>query len=299
MGPSTAALEDTATDARQLRRALPLLSVLVALGLLYLPTLQRLRRNHWALPEHSHGPLVLLAAAALFVAAGRRYLRLRPPAPEHIGAGALLLLLLGLLLHALGRVAEAVQFSLLALPPLLAGLSLLLGGRALLREQGWFVYFFLLFAIPWPSWASEPFTQPLKLAVSWATEQLLHRLAYPVARSGITLDIGGYRLLVADACAGMNSLFMLEAFGLLYLHLLRHSSALRNALLALLIMPISFGANVLRVLTLALLTFHFGDAVGQGLMHQFSGLLLFGAALALLAPLDALLRRLAARLKKR
>ncbi len=279
------------------RRALPVLSVLMALGLLYLPTLQLLRRNHWALPEHSHGPLVLLAAAALFIAAGRRYLHSQPAPPERSRADVPLLLL-GLLLHALGRVSEALQFSLLALPPLLAGLSLLLGGRALLREQGWFVYFFLLFLIPWPSWASEPFTQPLKLAVSWATEQLLHGLGYPIARSGVTLDVGGYRLLVADACAGMNSLFMLEAFGLLYLHLLRHNSALRNGLLALLIMPISFAANVLRVLSLALLTFHFGDAVGQGFMHEFSGLLLFGAALGLLAPLDALLRRVAARLKR-
>lgn len=291
MGPATLALS-TRTNGR---RALPLLSVLLALGLLYLPTLQLLRHNHWALPEHSHGPLVLLAAAALFVAAGRRYLHSQPALPERSRAGVPLLLL-GLLLHALGRVAEALQFSMLALPPLLAGLSLLLGGRALLREQGWFVYFFMLFLIPWPTWASEPFTQPLKLAVSWATEQLLHGLGYPIARSGVTLDIGGYRLLVADACAGMNSLFMLEAFGLLYLHLLRHSSALRNVLLAALIMPISFAANVLRVLSLALLTFHFGDAVGQGLMHEFSGLLLFGAALGLLAPLDALLRRLATRL---
>ena len=81
------------------------------------------------------------------------------------------------------------------------------------------------------------------------------------------IQIGQYQLLVADACAGLNTLFTLEALGLLYLNVIRHSSLVRNIGLALLIIPISFTANVIRVMALTLITFYFGDEAGQGFLH--------------------------------
>jgi exosortase/archaeosortase family protein len=100
------------------------------------------------------------------------------------------------------------------------------------------------------------------------------------------ITIGPYELLVASACAGLQTMFTLEALGLLYLHLCNYGSAMRNALLALLIVPVSFCANVIRVTALALITYHFGDAAGQGFFHGFAGLLLFGTALVLILLLD-------------
>ena len=38
----------------------------------------------------------------------------------------------------------------------------------------------------------------------------------------------------------------------------------RNVTLAILIVPISFTANVIRVMVLTLITYHFGDEAGQG-----------------------------------
>lgn len=267
--------------------ALPLLALLP----LYAPMVQWLARFYWPEPSLSHGPLVLAAVVALFGMATWQHAR-----AGAVGDGGprrglgLALLLAGLALLAAGMALQVVQFAVLSLAPVLAGLGLLLAGPALLRRQ-WFGFFFLLFLVPWPEWLTDPVTQPMKRGVAVVVEWALHAAGYPVARQGVMLDVGPYRLQVADACAGMNALFMLEAFGLLYLHLLRHTSALRNAGLALLIVPVSFTANCLRVLVLALLTFHGGDALAQGLMHDFSGLLLFTAALLLLAPIDALLRR--------
>jgi hypothetical protein len=88
---------------------------------------------------------------------------------------------------------------------------------------------------------------PMKMAVSWGTEVLLFAAGYPISRSGVILQIGQYQLLVADACAGLQTLLTLEALGLFYLNLMRHPSAFRNIGLALLIIPISFSANVIRV----------------------------------------------------
>ena len=138
-------------------------------------------------------------------------------------------------------------------------------------------------------------TQPLKLAVSSVATTVLFSAGYPIARSGVILQIGQYQLLVADACAGLHTLFSLEAMGLLYLNVVRHTSLLRNVALAILIVPISFTANVIRVMVLALITYYFGDEAGQGFLHGFAGMVLFMTALMFIIATDSGLRWLVAR----
>jgi exosortase len=131
----------------------------------------------------------------------------------------------------------------------------------------------------------------MKIAVSYVAETLLYWFDYPIARNGVILYIGHYQLLVADACAGLHTLISLEALGLLYLHLIRHDSLVRNTLLALAIIPISFTANVIRVLALILITYYFGDEVGQSYLHDFAGLMLFMVALILIISVDTFLSK--------
>jgi exosortase/archaeosortase family protein len=50
-------------------------------------------------------------------------------------------------------------------------------------------------------------------------------------------------------------------------------------------------ANVVRVVILILVTYHFGDAAGQGFVHGFAGIVLFVVALALLVALNQLVDR--------
>ena len=102
------------------------------------------------------------------------------------------------------------------------------------------------------------------------------------------LTIGPYQLLVADACAGLNSMFTLEALVLLYMNLMGYKDPVRNVLLALSAIPISFCANVVRVIILVLVTYYFGDEAGQGFVHGFAGMVLFLVALTLTIALDNL-----------
>jgi exosortase len=118
---------------------------------------------------------------------------------------------------------------------------------------------------------------------------ILHFMGYPVGRSGVVLTVGQYQLLVADACAGLNSMFTLEALGLLYMNLMRYASVARNVTLAILIIPIAFTANIVRVMVLVLVTFHFGDEAGQGFVHDFAGMVLFMVALVLMLVTDSVL----------
>jgi len=171
----------------------------------------------------------------------------------------------------------------------LLGIVLIFWG-AKVAQHFWFAFFFMLFMVPLPASVVDAITQPMKIAVSYAAEFILYHLDYPVARSGVIITIGQYQLLVADACAGLNSLFTLEALGLLYMNVMRHESAFRNALLAILIVPISFASNVTRVMVLSLITYYWGDSAGQGFLHEFSGMVLFITALLLIIGVDSMLR---------
>ena len=118
---------------------------------------------------------------------------------------------------------------------------------------------------------------------------MLYAVGYPIARSGVTLTIGQYQLLVADACSGLHSMFSLSAMGLLYFYLIRHSSIARNLILIAAILPMAFAANIVRVMALVLITYHFGNDAAQGFIHSFAGILLFIVALLGLMALDSLL----------
>jgi exosortase/archaeosortase family protein len=85
----------------------------------------------------------------------------------------------------------------------------------------------------------------------------------------------------------------MEAMGIFYLHLVKHDSLLRNLTLATFIIPISFMANVIRVIVLVLITYYYGDSAAQGFIHEFAGVLLFVVGLSMTIMVDASLQALA------
>lgn len=195
---------------------------------------------------------------------------------------------LGLLAYAFGRTQEFIRIEMLALWWVsLMAMLVCLGPQAWRRT--WFVWLFALFMVPLPFAVVLTLTSPLKEAVSAVATWLLGVVGYPVGRTGVVITVGQYQLLVAEACAGLHSMFVLEAMGLLYSHLANHTSWWRNGLLAALAIPVSFVANVVRVMILVAVTYHWGDATGQGFVHHFAGIVLFAVALALMAGVDALL----------
>lgn len=263
--------------------------VMLAAGYLalFVPAYIRLAQTTWTSDEQGHGPLVLAVSFWLMVRQ-LNHLRALPSQPANLAGG--LLLLLGLLSYVVGHAQHIGLLGVGAQIPVLMGLILLFKGWAGVRVMG-FGLFFLLFMCPLPSDLVAYATGPLKSAVSAVAANLLHALGYPVGRAGVMLYVGPYQMLVADACAGLNSMFTLEAMGLLYLNLMNYTAVSRNVVLALAIIPISFCANVIRVLSLVLITFHFGDEAGQGFLHGFSGVVLFGAALFMIKAFDSTVGR--------
>lgn len=261
--------------------------VVLGLLVLYLPTYYTLSTGLWAEQDQAQGPIVLLVVLYLFWQKREQLLTESTSRNRPVLGG--LIFGIGLLCYVLGRSQNIIVFEIGSQIFVLSGLFLLTRGMAALRAL-WFPLFFILFMIPLPGIVVSAITLPMKIAVSNVADNILYFFGYPIARNGVTLQIGQYQLLVADACAGLHTLISLEALGLLYLNIVRHNSLYRNMALALLIVPISFTANVIRVIALTLITYYFGDEVGQGFVHGFAGMLLFLIALTLIFGVDSALQ---------
>jgi exosortase B len=260
-------------------------AVVLGFAILFVPFYVELARTIWATDEQGHGPIILVVSGWLLF---RRRHDIAALGPKARPVWGWTLLVFALALYVLGAAQSIIMFVGISQILVLAALMLLFRGAAALR-LAFFPLFFLLFMIPLPEALVAAVTAPLKSAVSAVATNLLAALGYPVGRSGVIMTVGPYQLLVADACAGLNSMFTLEALGLLYMNLMSYTSISRNATLALLLIPIAFAANVVRVLILVLVTYHFGDEAGQGFVHGFAGMVLFLVALCFMLMTDKFL----------
>ena len=260
--------------------------VVLGLLVLYVPTYWMLAHGLWNSEEQAHGPIVLVVA--LFLIWQKRAVLLpnasaTPTRGEAATGWALLVV--GLLAYALGRSQDILLFEVGSqIPVILGALLVTLGTKA--ARALWFALFFLIFMIPLPGFIVDAATGPLKQYISVIAEQVLYAAGYPIARSGVTLTVGPYQLLVADACSGLHSMFSLSAMGLLYLYLMQRTSVARNLIIMAAILPIAFAANIVRVMVLVLVTYHLGDEAGQGFLHGFAGIMLFIIGLLFLFVLD-------------
>jgi len=259
------------------------------LAIMFLPTLWDLLvvNGLWMDDEHAHGPIILSISLWLLWKRWQETPDLASFKPSPVLAWACFFI--AACLYIPGRALDIIYFETGAFVFALAGIVLMAGGKGLLNKLK-FPLLFMLFMIPLPNSLVGPLTSTMKLAVSAVTVKVLIWAGFQVGRSGVVIYLEQYQLLVADACAGMRTLFMLEALGVLYLNLVHHQSMLRNVVLPILIIPISFTANVIRVIALALITYYWGLSAGEGFMHGFAGMVLFLAGLIMMLGADSMLR---------
>ena len=243
----------------------------LGLALLAGPTLLDLAARGWGTDQAAHAPIVFATAIWIFALSARQAAAVAsPPA----GWKAALFLVPCLMLYAAARITGLLEVRGLAAYLSFIAILYAVGGRRPLAVL-WFPILYSLFLIPIPQTVVDIGTQPVKLVISQSVVGLLARLGYPVATSGVSIYIGQFELLIAAACAGLNSLISLTAIGSFYVYL-RHNASWRYTLLLIaMIFPIAVFANFLRVLILVLLTYYAGEAVAQGFLHEAAGLFMF------------------------
>lgn len=261
---------------------------LVLVGVVFAaPTLYRLGVQVWSQEFGAHGPIVLATGAWLL---WRRIPDMLAEAKPGPGLLTAVIVLASLPLYVGGRAYDLL--SLEAAGVYGFGLAILhdrFGVRTLLRN--WFPIFYLGLLLPVPGWMLDQFTAPLKLLVSVMSAGVVEPMGIPIVREGVTMTVGPYQLLVEDACSGLNSLIGLIAITMFYIYLLRDAGWRYSLFLVCLIIPVAIVANVLRIVTLILLTYFFGDAVGQGFLHVTAGLFLFALSLLLMFLIDSIASR--------
>jgi len=261
---------------------LPWVIALVGVVAMFLPTYWGAMGSIWQTDDNAHGALVFALVLWLFWRQ-RKVMFDRPSRPAPV-PGAMIFGL-GLLFYIYGRTLDSRSFEFLSPIFILWGALLVLRGPMAVAAV-WFPIFYLLFTIPLPAVLVDTITGPLKQWISELVEIILYKAGYPIARSGVTISIGQYQLLVADACSGLHSMFSLAAIGTLFMYLMARSGRIHNAVMLASIIPIAFAANVVRVIALVLITYYFGDEAGQGFLHGAAGLLLMLFSLACLFAID-------------
>jgi exosortase len=261
--------------------------LLVGLVLLSLPTWHFIAVKSWATEQGSHGPLVLASGLWLLVKLGRECtaLHVRPPSWQAFGS-----IIFFVVLVVGFRLAAVIELEVYALYGLyVAVLFAFIGPKAI--RYLWFPLLYLGFAVPLPDSLVAMMTNALKIWISQSAVWLFYQLGYPIANAGVTIQIGQYQLLVAAACAGLNSLITLSALTLFYVYMSHRANWKYMLLLMIPVVPIAIFSNLVRVLALILITYHGGESAAQGFLHNFAGLTTFAVSLGCIYLFDQLCQR--------
>jgi len=265
------------------------------LAAVVIPTMLYVTTASWSTEQGGHGPIVMAAGLWLIFRQLPAALALAAPPPGRNVALLFLPLLIAYYLARVTQIIEAEGYLMYAL--VLTVLYSAIGGAAMRKMM--FPLFFLLFMFPPPDQIVAAITQPLKIALSQTAISLLYTLGYPIAGAGVTIQIGQYELLVAQACSGLNSMISLSAISLFYVYM-RHQSDWRYALLLMtMVLPVAVFANFVRILILILLTYYAGENAAQGFLHDFAGITMFMTALLTIFAIDSMFERLMARARQR
>jgi exosortase B len=251
------------------------LPAVIGLALLIIPSLISLMRDSWTTEAGVHGPIVLATGVWLIARRRKEIAAIRSPGSS---ATMFAMIVPALLVYAFARAFDFLSVEIASLAVVLVAVLYGYYGAEAVKRL-WFPIVYLCFMIPLPLWFIDTVTAPLKEFVSWAASGLLEMVGYPIVRQGVTLYVAQYQLLVEDACAGLNSLVSLTAISLFYIYLLHNATWRYSLMLVAWIIPLAILANVIRIIILVLLTYHFGDAAAQGFLHSTAGLVMFATAL--------------------
>jgi exosortase len=158
----------------------------------------------------------------------------------------------------------------------LPGLSLLLLGSRRTRALA-FVWVLSFFMLPIPAGFIERFNLLLRRVTAAGAEQVLPLLGIPVARQDTMLYMPSHNFSIVDGCSGFSPLYACVTLGLILAYL--NPSWPRRLLILVAVFPVTMAFNVLRIVILAFMVRHWGDAIMSTSLHPASGLLTGGAAM--------------------
>lgn len=243
----------------------------------------------WTTAEYSHGPLIPIISLYLFL----RELRQAPPVDPRAKVNRVP----GIVIIALG-LALGIFGNLVQIPDIVTYAMIIWTGGIVLTGFGWdrgrmhqLPVLHLIFMLPLPQFVYWKLTIVLQLISSELGVWFIQLAGVPVFLEGNVIDLGVYKLQVAEACSGLRYLFPILSFSYLFAILYR-GPFWHKVVMFLAAAPLTIFMNSFRIGMIGVLVNSYGISHAEGFLHFFEGWVIFGACIALLFIMAVLLQRL-------
>ena len=232
--------------------------------------------GQWQMPEFSDG--YLIPFIAVFLIWQRRGLLERMPFEG--SWGGLAVVVFGVCLDVAGRLAALYPVQHIALLTVICGLTLALVGRRAFRLLA-APLAVLVFMIPLPQMIVNPISSQLQLLSSSIGVGLMRLFGVIVLLEGNVIDLGNYKLEVAQACSGLRYLLPLMTLGFLMACFYR-AALWKRVVLFLSSIPITVLTNSLRIAAIGVMVDRWGIGMARGLVHAVQGWMMFMLSVAVM-----------------
>ncbi|MEO0487052.1 MAG: VPLPA-CTERM-specific exosortase XrtD [Pseudomonadota bacterium] len=242
----------------------------------------------WLTPEYSHGPLIPIISLYLFL----RELRTMPPPdmnPTDRWPGVLIIAF-ALVLATFGNIAKVADIVTYAM--------IIWTGGVVLTAFGWkrgklhmLPVIHLVFMLPLPQILYWQLTIVLQTISSEIGVWFVRMAGVSVFLEGNIIDLGVYKLQVAEACSGLRYLFPILSFSYLFAILYR-GPFWHKVVMFLSAAPITVLMNSFRIGVIGVLVDSYGIQHAEGFLHFFEGWVIFLSCIGILFLMAILLQRL-------
>ena len=238
--------------------------------------------------EFSHGPVIPVLSFYLFL----REMKFVPPATapvtdRNVGVA---LIALSLAMAAFGNLVRIDDIVFYALIVWVGGLILTGFGFS----RGWVFWpsvLHLVFMLPLPQFLYWKLNIALQLVSSEVGVSLVRLAGVPVFLDGNVIDLGIYKLQVAEACSGLRYLFPIMSFSYVFAVLYR-GAVWHKIVLLLAAAPLAVLMNSVRIGIIGVLVDRYGIGQAEGFLHFFEGWIIFLTCIAILFAMAVAMQRL-------
>ncbi len=242
----------------------------------------------WLTPEYSHGPLIPVISLYLFL----RELRKDPQprtSPTLNRIPGVIVVLFALTFGVFGNLVR--------IPDLVTYAFIIWVSGVVLMVMGWergkrhqLPVLHLVFMLPLPQFLFWKMTIFLQLVSSNIGVWFIELMNIPVFLEGNVIDLGIYKLQVAEACSGLRYLFPILSFSYLF-SILYKGPFWHKSVLFLMAAPLTVLMNSFRIGIIGILVNSYGISHAEGFLHFFEGWVIFGACIGILFLTAVLLQR--------
>ena len=160
----------------------------------------------------------------------------------------------------------------------LLSIAYLLGGKAF-GDSLRFPLLFPIIAVPIPF--LPELTAFLQFAMAGLSTGILHFFGYEIHAEGALIHLPNATFLIAEPSSGIQSLIALLTLMIPVVYFTKTSSC-KKVYLYLLIVPIAMLSNLLRIITLFIVGYYYGETIADEFWHDKGNIVFFGIALSLL-----------------